>query len=418
VSASFSATSSAAVLALFLIGLVGCASGPEEPRELAVAFVGPATLNLRQEIDPRSAVTATVKHGDRVGIIRRRRVFVLVRTADGKQGWTDMRQLMTPAQMEELDRLAERARKLPSHGAATVYEPLNVHTEPHRSAPSIHQITAGELVDVVDVALAPRVPYKPPDLFPKPPPPQPRPRKPAAKPRVPPPPMPPAPKPPQDWLELSKTTVEREPPPPPPEPAKPVPVDDWTLVRLSNGRAGWALTNMLRMNIPDEVAQYSEGHRITSYFAMADVPNGDQVRHHWLWTTLSKVRQPYQFDSFRYFIWNTRRRRYETAYIARNLKGYFPVEVQPGKAVPSGPEEAPKFSLILEDESGVRWRKTYAFQTYRVVLIDTQKYDPAAPALQPEPQPALETESPQTGPGFFERIGHTLSGWKRRVFGS
>lgn len=382
-----------------------------------MAFAGPATLKLRQEIDPRSPVTATVKHGDRLGIIRRRRVFVLARTADGRQGWTSMRQLMTAAQIEELERLAERARKLPSHGAATVYEPLNVHTEPHRSAPSIHQITAGELVDVVDCALTPRVPYNPPDLFPKPPPPRPRPRKPAAEPRLPPPPMPPAPKPPQNWLELSKASLEPEPPPPPPEPAKRVPVDDWSLVRLSNGRAGWVLTGMLRMNIPDEVAQYSEGHRITSYFAMADIQDGEQIRHHWLWTTLSRIRQPYQFDSFRYFIWNTRRRRYETAYIARNLKGYFPVEVHPVKATVSGKEETfPGFSLILEDEAGVRWRKTYAFQIYRVVLVDTQKYEPATPA--PEPQTPLEAESPQTDPGFFERIGRTLTGWKRRVFGS
>ncbi|MGE5568862.1 MAG: hypothetical protein ACM3S5_07485 [Rhodospirillales bacterium] len=382
-----------------------------------MAFAGPATLKLRQEIDPRSPVSATVKHGDRLGIIRRRRVFVLVRTADGRQGWTDMRQLMPPAQMEELDRLAERARRLPSHGAATVYEPLNVHTEPHRSAPSIHQITAGELVDVVDSALAPRVPYNPPDLIPKPPPPQPKPRKPAAEPRVPPPSMPPAPKPPLNWLELSKTTLEPAPPPPPPEPAKPVPVDDWSLVRLSNGRAGWVLTGALRMHIPDEVAQYSEGHRITSYFAMADVPDGEQIRHHWLWTTLSKTRQPYQFDSFRYFIWNPRRRRYETAYIARNLKGYFPVEVQPGKVTPSGKEESfPKFSLILEDEAGIRWRKTYALQTYRVVLVDTQKYEPAASA--PLPQQPSEAKPQQTGPGFFQRIAQALAGWKRRVFGS
>jgi hypothetical protein len=231
--------------------------------------------------------------------------------------------------------------------------------------------------------------------------------------------MPAAPKPPDDWLELSKTVAPAPDPtpPPPPEPVKPVPVDDWSLVRLPNGRAGWVLTGMLRMNIPDEVAQYSEGNRITSYFPMADVNDGGQIRHHWLWTTLSTTRQPYQFDSFRYFIWNTRRHRYETAYIEKNLRGYFPVEVHSVKATLSKTEETfPGFSLILEDDTGVRWRKTYAFQIYRVVLVDKQPLQPQALSAAPQAA-AAEAKSAQTGPGFFARMKQSLSGWKRRIFG-
>ncbi len=417
---AFSSGIFSAILAVCLLGLAGCSSGPAQQRELAEAFAGPAILKLRQEIDPRSPATITVKHGDRLGIIRRRRRFVQVRTAQGQEGWTDMRQLLTSEQMEALNQLAERARSLPSQGAAGVYDPLNVHTEANRTAPSFYRIAKGESVEVMASELSPRVPFDPPDLIPKPPPPKPRARKAKAEPRVPPVPMPAAPKPPDNWLELSKTvSPEPEPetqPPPPPEPAKPVPVDDWSLVRLPNGRAGWVLTGMLRMNIPDEVAQYSEGNRITSYFSMADVNDGGQVRHQWLWTTLSTTRQPYQFDSFRYFIWNTRRHRYETAYIEKNLKGYFPVEVHPVKATLSKNEETfPGFSLILEDDTGVRWRKTYAFQIYRVVLVDKQPLEPPAPPAAP--QPALEAKPGQANPGFFARMKQGLAGWKRRVFG-
>ena len=127
------------------------------------------------------------------------------------------------------------------------------------------------------------------------------------------------------------------------------------------------------MNIPDEVAQYSEGHRITSYFATGDVNDNGQMRHHWLWTTIAEQRQPYEFDSFRYFIWNLRKHRYETAYVERNLKGYFPVEVHPVQ-VTSGQktDTFPGFSLMVE-EDGVRYRKTYSYQVYLVRLVSKRE---------------------------------------------
>lgn len=417
---AFSSGVLCAALAVCLFG-VGCSSsGGTQQHEIGEAFAGPATLNLRREIDPKSDTITTVKHGDRLGIIRRRRRFVMVRTDRGVEGWTDLRQLLSSDQMDALNQLAENARSLPSQGAAGVYEPLNVHTEANRTAPSFYRINKGEAVDLVAQELSPRIPFDPPDLIPKPPPPKPKARKPKAEPRVPPVPIPPPPKVPDNWLELSKT-IEPEPetPPPPPEPPKPVPVDDWSLVRLKNGRAGWVLTGMLRMNIPDEVAQYSEGNRITSYFSMADVNDEGQVRHHWLWTTLSTTRQPYQFDSFRYFIWNMRRHRYETAYIQKNVKGYFPIEVHPVKATLAKKEEAfPGFSLILEDENGARWRKTYAYQIYRVVLVDAQKLAPPPPAPAGTPQ-ALTFAQPaqQQSPSLFTRMKERLAAWKRRIFG-
>src|SRR5581483_9101461 len=61
------------------------------------------------------------------------------------------------------------------------------------------------------------------------------------------------------------------PPPPPKPPAKPVVLEDWTLVRTKNNQCGWVLSRNLMMSIPDEVAQYAEGKRITSYFDLGAV---------------------------------------------------------------------------------------------------------------------------------------------------
>jgi hypothetical protein len=406
----------------FVCALAGCSSGSHHQAEIGEAFAGPATLKLRKDIDPHSAEITTVSHGDRLGIINRRRRFVKVRTSRGIEGWTDLRQLLASEQMEDLNKLAERAQALPSQGAATVFEALNAHTEPNRLSPSFYRIKEGEAVDVVAHELVQRVPFENKAVLP---PPAPRAKaggKKKEEPRIPRAPMPPAPKLPDNWLELSKSTVPAELEAPEPEtPAKPTPLDDWTLVRLKNGRAGWVLTASLKMNIPDEVAQYSEGRRITSYFAMADINDNGQMKHHWLWTTISNGRVPYEFDSFRYFIWSSRKHHYETAYVERNLKGYFPVEVRPVRVISGQKSDTfPGFSLVVEQD-GVRYRKTYAYEIYLVRLVNTERLETPAAALSPTTVLAQTKQplppKPPEAPGLYARLKQNLARLKARWFG-
>jgi hypothetical protein len=354
---------------LFFLLPVAC-DKPKQTHTLGEGYVGPMKLDLRAEVHPSSKVVATLQHGERVEVVQVRRRFLRVRTASGIEGWTDVRQLMRAEQMEELRNLFAMAKKLKSQGEATVYEPLNVHTEPVRRSPSFYQIQPGEPVEVVGHQIAPRnaepraSPFR---LDPPKPPARKKKQESREKTDL---PRPPAPKPPEDWVELSR----RQGPPEDEEkqdkqPPRPVPMDDWSLVRLRNGKAGWALSINLRMNIPDEVAQYNEGARITSYFSLGTVRDGEEVKHNWLWTTMYGAGKPYEFDSFRVFVWVVKRHRYETAYIERNVEGYYPGEAQPGKT--------PIFSLILRDpDDGKLYRKTYAFEVYRVVLRRTEPWEP------------------------------------------
>ncbi len=148
----------------------------------------------------------------------------------------------------------------------------------------------------------------------------------------------------------------------PAEPAREVPMDDWNLVRTPDGKVGWVLTRPLSMAIPDEVAQYAEGHRITSYFPLGQVHDGDSVKNNWLWTTITKGGQPYEFDSFRVFVWSLRHHRYETAYIERNVVGHYPVQVTNAGSMPS-------FSVVVEGVDGHLYRKTYSFDSYRIHMV-------------------------------------------------
>jgi hypothetical protein len=93
--------------------------------------------------------------------------------------------------------------------------------------------------------------------------------------------MPKPPGPPANWLDLSRTgpSGDTENPPAGDAGQKPTPADDWSLVRTSGGQSGWVFTRRLWMAVPDEVAQYAEGHRIVSYFSLGEVRDGDQTRH-------------------------------------------------------------------------------------------------------------------------------------------
>jgi hypothetical protein len=411
-------------LALAVCLLPGCSSQSKAPA-IGHAYVGPATLKLRRELGPTSPEAVTVKHGERVEIIQRRRRFLKVRAPNGVEGWTEMRQLMASDQMSELDELSEIASQLPSQGAATVYEPLNIHTDPNRYSPSFYQIKEGEIVDVVEQRLTPRVAYEQKDILPKPVP-KPRVRKTKEEkdsPRIPKLPAPAAPKPPANWLDLSKSPqLEPEKPLEPPEPPKPTPTDDWTLVRVKNGRAGWVVTRMLKMNIPDEVAQYSEGHRITSYFKMKELDDGGQKRYHWLWTTLGTTNVPYEFDSFRYFIWNLRHHRYETAYVQRNLKGYYPIEVHPVQVtVGKKAETFPGFTLILEEADGQRYRCTYAYEYYLVKLVSKTPWQPSEEGGDSVGLASSEPGAPSAPPAapvsFYGRMKRNVAQLKQKWFG-
>ncbi len=219
-----------------------------------------------------------------------------------------------------------------------------MHTEPSRTSPSFEQVPgkcqsrrdrskASWTQGVQHDEAVMQAPVKPPPIRKKP---KPGSSTPA---RIKPPPLPPAPKLPNNWLALSAPKVDpvaapAPPPTPPPDPVE-VPMDDWNLIRTSDGKVGWVLTRPLSMAIPDEVAQYAEGHRITSYFPLGQVRDGDSVKSNWLWTTITKGGQPYEFDSFRVFVWSLKHHRYETAYIERNVAGHYPVCVTNAGSTPS-----------------------------------------------------------------------------------
>ncbi len=133
-------------------------------------------------------------------------------------------------------------------------------------------------------------------------------------------------------------------------------------------------------------------------------------KHNWLWTTASTG--PAATMSSTVFASSSgviKRHRYETAYIERNVKGYYPVEVQ------SAPGEDEKtFSLVLEDKDGKLYKRTYGFTGYHVRMISKTPYQqpPSLPEMRDvrsfDPLPA----APAAESGWREK----LHDWRIRIF--
>jgi hypothetical protein len=320
--------------------------------------------------------------------------MVRVRTDRGAEGWVDSLQLLSPDQMNQIREERRKAASLPSEGTATAYEALNVHIEPDRQSPAFTQIPEAGSLTILGHKIAPKLPAAParPAGFVLS-----RPQTPgrkqrreqqgrAASFRL--PPKPAAPKAPANWQELSAERIDKDadevrpeksvsPNPPvkgkPQPPAKPVVMEDWTLIRTKNNQSGWVLSRNLQMSIPDEVAQYAEGKRITSFFDMGLVNDEEKgQKHNWLWTTATQA-LPFDFDGWRVFLWNARRHRYETSYRTRDLEGYFPVTVD--RPDPGSPLR--NFEIITKDDYGKMRRRTYVFDGHLVHLTGTEDYNSA-----------------------------------------
>jgi len=387
-----------AVCGLLVLLTTGClttaCASRSGPQAAGFAYTAPETLNLRQELGLQAPTTATLTHGERVEIMETRRRFVRVRTANGATGWTDSAYLLTQAQIDDLNALAKRASEMPSQGAATVYDTLNVHTAPSRTAPNLLQLKEGAAFDVVSHQITPRTPSEPRGnsvVFAG----EPResaPKKNASKQSALPQAAPPAL--PENWEQLSHPRMADL---TPSSPGSAPPADDWFLVRTKDGRAGWVLMRAVMMKVPDEVAQYAERQLVTSYHALGETRNSKgQLRNHWLWTPLARGGQGYDFDSFRVFIYSTRRDRYETVAIDRNVRGHFPVETT---AAPDGVI----FSFLTEEKDGSLNKRTYLFKDLHARLVSK---DPAnLPAPLPEVRPAKAFDAIQTEEdGWFRRM--------------
>ena len=135
-------------------------------------------------------------------------------------------------------------------------------------------------------------------------------------------------------------------------------MEDWWLVRDSRGQVGWLLSRRLDVDVPDEIAGYSEGQKIVGAYVLTKVYDPDSslpdklVPEYISVTNAYKDGLPYDFDQVRVFTWNVKKHRYETAYRQRNIEGYLPVVI--GQSKNGQGQPVPVFSITVATSDAVK----------------------------------------------------------------
>jgi SH3-like domain-containing protein len=298
--------------------LGGCNRGAQTRAE--VAYVAVPQANLRDRVAAVYNKAGTVHNGEKVEVLDKSRRFIKVKTVRGEIGWIEQRYLVDSDVYDGFQKLAAENAKLPVQAHGTTRANLNMHLTPGRETDHLYQLaeSAKLLILKRDTAEKPR------RITPA----LPRLEKPGTKP-------------------ASEKSVEQ-----------PVPREDWLLVRDQDQHTGWVLARMVDLDVPLEIAQYSEGQRIVAYFVLNQVADQDkQVPQYLVLYTENKDGLSWDFDQARVFSWNLKRHRYETAYRERKLVGVFPVTV--GSADFGKEGVLPTFTLRVKNDEGKTVERNY-----------------------------------------------------------
>ena len=337
-----------ALVAAAAIALSAACDAQSEADSLEAAFVARNAVEIIKELDPDSPVVATLKLGNQVGIVARRRRFVKVRTESGVEGWTQESKLITPEVRELMEQLREQTADDPVQGRVHAFRTLNVHLEPHRWSPTLYQLVADEGSEMLRHRLVERLPHEP------------RPGRP---------------------------------------PPAPTGLDDWYLVRPAGRRAGWVLTTGVYSGIPDEVKQYAERRRISAYLPLGEVETrSGEKKTTWFWAQAGMSKQPHDFSIIRVFQWSRRVNAYRTLRVERGLTGYLPVKFLPVVRAKRG--TGPGFSFVVA-QKGERLRRTYLLRESRVYLINQEPAEPPRTEVRLVRTP---TEPPGPPPSVVDRL--------------
>jgi SH3-like domain-containing protein len=304
-----------------MTALSGCTRLREHLKPEMVYVVAKQTY-LRDRVAAVSNRVALVSNGEPLEVVERGRRFLKVKTAKGEVGWLEEHMVIDQATYDQFAALGQQHAHDPVVATAVLRDDLYLHVKPGRETDRFYLLPENEKLQLLIRASVPK-PAPPQGFLPTP--------HPAA-----------ATKGKKAGSSSAKATL-------PGEPA--VPMEDWWLVRDSRGQVGWMLSRRLDVDVPDEIAGYSEGQKIVGAYVLTRVYDpvsslpGKMVPEYVSVTNAYKDGLPYDFDQVRVFTWNVKKHRYETAYRQRNVEGYLPVKVSETKNGQG--QSVPEFSITV-----------------------------------------------------------------------
>ncbi len=427
-------------LLLPLLILAGCGRLHHGGAQGYVYVVSKGTF-LRDRLAAVSNHVADIHNGDKLLVLQHTKRFYQVRTAAGKDGWLEEHAVIDQAEFDKFEALRKTANLALATGV--LRDDIFLHLTPGRKTEHLYLLPAGDKLQLLRRASVPKALPSQALLAPKPP----RPRRAAPI------------KPKPGKREQSGSTIWAQAPPHPDRATAPdldpdaawmaQPMEDWWLVRDAGGKVGWVLGRGFDVDVPDEVAQYSEGRRIVAAYLLntvfdngeppakhigpeeakrlakraiaeasqrrkrpkvvddedaapaAPAPVPHQVGQYVTVTSEFKDGLPYDWDQVRVFIWNAKKHRYETAYRLREQQGYLPIVV--GKEQIDKVGEEPNFTIhttpdgvVMQDAEGSFHAQTLSTTQYRLEGGIVRRDTPLP--VKPGEQPSGSETGKQTSP--------------------
>ena len=345
-----------AVPLLCVVALLAWIFRPKH-ESISDAYISERSVTLWSSVAQVREQVGVLLYGDHVDVLARRNENVKVRTANGLIGWVDGRYLMEPDLWQRSAKLLKHASIIPVQARGRTKVPTNLRVEPGRNEPRLYQFSRNAPVEIVGRATA-------------------------------------------DWVQVADEKESGE----PAETKK----EDWFLIRgiatrppgegvvrnsaITNTTqpgdqtipiAGWVVARFVSLDLPDPVREGAESANIRplAWFELNRVSDGEGEHPQYLSAgARGPEGQPCDFTTLRVYTWNTRKTRYETAFIDNNLCGAFPISV--GK----DPKGQPEFRFHLFGDKEERH-----FRLIQTVVRRIKDETPGAPAKS-------EKTKPQTAP--------------------
>jgi SH3-like domain-containing protein len=319
---------------LWLLNLAGCSSGGSENQDYV--YVAVPEASLRDRVSTLYTKTGLVHNGERLQVLERmqNKRFLRVRTPRGEEGWIQERYLADQQTFDEFQRLAQQYKDVPPQATGRVEEQVKVHVLPGRRTGYLYLLNEKEKVDLLKRDTAKR------NASPAPPK--------EDKARA------------ADKNDKNKDKDDKDDDDDQDKSEGPAILEDWWLIRDSQKRVGWVYGRTLYLDVPDEIAQYSEGQRIVAALTLDQVKDEDkQVPEYLVLLTENKDGMPFDYNQIRVFTWNSRKHRYETAYRERELSGVLPVILGQQDFDKEG--KLRTFTLSLKRDDGSMRQQLYKF---------------------------------------------------------
>jgi hypothetical protein len=360
-------------------------------------------MYLHDRVAAVSNRVAEVVNGQPLEVLDHGRRFLKVKTRKNEIGWIEDHAVIDGKTYDTFAQLSSQHQHDPVVATASVRDDVYLHNLPGRETEHFYLLAGNTKVQLLARASVPKVAATASTSSPKPSAPKPpstaapesKSQPPATPSKTPAKPVSPASEP----KPVSPAAMQA----PSPADVPPVPMEDWWLVRDTQGHAGWLLAGRVDVDVPDEVGVFAEGQRMVGAYVLTKVTDNQattadhQIAEYVTVLSPPRAGLPFDFDQVRVFTWSMKRHRYETAFRLHPIQGFLPLKV--GTQV-VGAGSVPVFSFQIASSENVSVDPVtgiahpVAPRTLKYEMIDTQ-VKRIGPDMGPIPVGHVEGERPK-----------------------